>query len=367
MYKTSKIQKKNMAFFKVIQHFIVIPSFMVGVSMGTSSRVPVVPGLSYTFYSSTCPGLDFIIRGHLIKVLFSDRTQAAGLLRLHFHDCFVKGCDGSVLMDGSASDPSDKDALPNLTLRSQAFKIINDLRACYGSPCASTLWPSCSCANIITLAARDSVFLIGGPFYLIPLGRRDGLNFATQGETLANLPPPFFNTEQLLSSFATKNLNTTDLVALSGAHTIGIGQCTSFTDRLYPTQDPTMDQTFANNLKRICPTATTNATTNLDIRTPNIFDNKYYVDLVNRQGLFTSDQDLYTDSRTRGIVTSFATNQGLFFEKFIDAMVKMSQLDVLTGSQGEIRSNCSVRNANSNMDLKYLVEVDEEQGKLSQF
>lgn len=67
---------------------------------------------------------------------------------------------------------------------------------------------------------------------------------------------------------------------------------------------------------------------------------------MNRQGLFTSDQDLYTDSRTRGIVTNFAINQTLFFQEFVNSMIKMSQLSVLTGNQGEIRANCSRRNAN---------------------
>lgn len=163
-------------------------------------------------------------------------------------------------------------------------------------------------------------------------------------------------------------MDAVDLVALSGGHTIGISHCTSFTDRLYPTQDTTMDPTFAKSLRRTCPTATTDNTTNLDIRTPNIFDNKYYVDLVNRQGLFTSDQDLFTDSRTKNIVTSFALNQDLFFNKFIDAMVKMSQLSVLTGSQGEIRANCSVRNANDLDLLSTVVRVDQDQqGRVSQY
>lgn len=77
-----------------------------------------------------------------------------------------------------------------------------------------------------------------------------------------------------------------------------------------------------------------------------MFDNKYYVDLMNRQGLFTSDQDLYTDSRTRTIVTNFAVNQTLFYQNFINAMIKMGQLSVLTGTQGEIRANCSRINSN---------------------
>jgi len=92
----------------------------------------------------------------------------------------------------------------------------------------------------------------------------------------------------------------------------------------------------------------------MDVRTPNVFDNKYYVDLMNRQGLFTSDQDLFTDQRTRGIVTSFGTDQKVFFDKFVIAMIKMGQLNVSTGGQGEIRAKCSVRNKN-----KLLVDVVE--------
>lgn len=65
---------------------------------------------------------------------------------------------------------------------------------------------------------------------------------------------------------------------------------------------------------------------------------------MNREGLFTSDQDLFTDNRTSGIVTNFAGNQTLFFEEFVVSMIKMGQLNVLTGTQGEIRANCSVRN-----------------------
>lgn len=119
-----------------------------------------------------------------------------------------------------------------------------------------------------------------------------------------------------------------------------------------------MDQTFANNLKITCPTTNSTNTTNLDIRSPNVFDNKYYVDLMNRQGLFTSDQDLYTDSRTRSIVTSFAVNQSLFYEKFINGMLKMGMLSVLTGTQGEIRGNCSARNPSSTF-LSTVVEMEE--------
>lgn len=204
----------------------------------------------------------------------------------------------------------------------------------------------------------------GGPDYDVPLGRRDGLSFATANATVANLIPPFANATTILTSLATKNLDATDTVALSGAHTIGISHCTSFTDRLYPNQDPTMDQTFAKNLKGVCPTRDSDNTTVMDIRSPTTFDNKYYVDLMNRQGLFTSDQDLYTNGRTRGIVTSFAVNQSLFFEKFVTAMIKMGQMNVLTGTRGEIRANCSVINS----DISFLsTVVEKEETGFSQF
>ncbi|KAJ9146097.1 hypothetical protein P3X46_028407 [Hevea brasiliensis] len=316
------------------------------------SSASIVNGLSWTFYKSTCPKVESIIRKQLKKVFKKDVGQAAGLLRLHFHDCFVQGCDASVLLDGSASGPSEQEAPPNLSLRKEAFEIIDDLRERVHKECGRVV----SCADIVAIAARDSVFLSGGPDYDVPLGRRDGLTFATQNATLANLPAPTSNTTTLLTSLATKNFDATDVVALSGGHTIGISHCSSFTNRLYPTQDPVMDKTFANDLKEICPTSNSTNTTVLDIRSPNTFDNKYYVNLVDREGLFTSDQDLYTDSRTKDIVKGFAANQSLFFEQFVASMIKMGQLSVLTGGNGEIRANCSVRNS----DNQYLVTVVEE-------
>ncbi|KAK4280163.1 hypothetical protein QN277_011823 [Acacia crassicarpa] len=326
------------------------------------NKHPLVNGLSWSFYESTCPNLDSLIRKHLKKVFTNDIGLAAGLLRLHFHDCFVQGCDGSVLLDGSASGPSEKEAPPNLSLRAEVFKIIEDLRAHVHHHCGSVV----SCADIVAVAARDSVFLSGGPEYKVPLGRRDGLTFATRNATLANLPAPTSNATVILDSLASKGFNPVDVVALSGGHTIGISHCTSFTNRLYPNQDPVMDKSLADKLKLTCPATNTNNTTVMDLRTPDLFDNKYYVGLVNREGLFTSDQDLFTDERTKEIVIEFAEDQSVFFEKFAEAMMKMGQLGVLTGSNGEIRGNCSVRNQDYETFLKrYEVEdVEEDKSEL---
>ncbi|KAM7507924.1 hypothetical protein LguiA_018377 [Lonicera macranthoides] len=251
-----------------------------------------------------------------------------------------QGCDASVLLDGSARGPGEQEALPNLTLRPGAFRIIDDLRHRAQEECGRIV----SCADIVALAARDAVYLSGGPDYNIPLGRRDSLNFATVNETVANLPSPTSNANEILTSLANLNFDPTDVVALFGGPHYGQDLC----------QQP----------HGSLPPGNTTNTTVLDIRSPNAFDNKYYVDLMNRQGLFTSDQDLYTYRGTRGIVTSFAVNQTLFFEKFVFAMIKMGQLNVSIGTQGEIRGNCSARNFGISTTLSIL---EEEQKGRSEF
>lgn len=310
--------------------------------------VSVGDGLSSNFYLSSCPQLESIVRENTVALLNADITQAAGLLRLQFHDCFVQGCDASVLLNGTANDPSEQTAPPNLSLRPPAIALINQIKKIVEAKCPLTV----SCADIVTLASREAILKAGGPFIPFPLGRRDSLTHATVNEVLNNLPGFTLNTTQLLTSFASKNLNLFDLVALSGGHTIGKGHCAAFTNRLYPQQDPTLENSFAKLLYKICPTPNSGNTTNLDHQSPNLFDNKYYVNLVAMQGLFTSDETLYTDSRTRELVLLYAMNMQAFFQQFSISMIKMSMVGVLTGSNGQIRRQCNVPNANSDAILQ---------------
>ncbi|KAG6673875.1 hypothetical protein I3842_15G013200 [Carya illinoinensis] len=125
-----------------------------------------------------------------------------------------------------------------------------------------------------------------------------------------------------------------------------------------------MDETLATELKEICPSCKfhKHCCDGCWVTwVPKLFDNKYYVNLVNRKGLFTSDQDLYTDSRTRDVVSS-ADDENLFFEKFVLSMIKMGQLNVLTGTQGEIRANCSSRN----QDISYSSTLEENQERAAE-
>ncbi|GLJ48827.1 hypothetical protein SUGI_1029760 [Cryptomeria japonica] len=301
----------------------------------------VADGLSWTFYEESCPNMEDTVKTTVESILNEDITQAPGLLRLLFHDCFVQGCDASILLNGTGSELEDA---PNLTIREEALEIIQLIKDAVEEECPEVV----SCADILALAGSYAVYMAGGPEIAVPLGRRDSLTFANESVTLDSLPSPASNVSTLMNAFAEKGFTEySELVTLSGGHTFGLAHCLSFVDRLYPTQDSSLNESFAEELYLTCPSSTTVNTTDLDIRTPNVFDNKYYVDLVNGEVLFTSDESLYTDSSTSEIVTSFAANESLFFETFVVAMLKMVQLDVLTGSEGEIRKVCSVSSSSN--------------------
>jgi len=181
----------------------------------------------------------------------------------------------------------------------------------------------------------------GGPDFDVPLGRKDSLNFSVNAGD--NLPVPFARTDELLSVFGSKKFDATDVIALSGAHTFGQAHCPTMFNRIIDS-DPPIEPDFKKQLEATCPNEKSHNTVNLDLRTPTKFDNMYYINLLNHQGVFTSDQDLASHPNTKEIVNLFASNEKEFFNKFANAFVKVSQLDVLIGNQGEIRKSCFAPN-----------------------
>lgn len=83
---------------------------------------------------------------------------------------------------------------------------------------------------------------------------------------------------------------------------------------------------------------------NMDPVSPRKFDNQYFINLQQGKGLFTSDQVLFTDSRSKATVNLFASNEKAFQTAFIDAITKLGKVGVKTGNQGEIRIDCSKAN-----------------------
>ncbi|AES63438.1 putative peroxidase [Medicago truncatula] len=300
-------------------------------------------GTRVGFYSSTCSQAESIVKSTVASHVNSDSSLAPGLLRMHFHDCFVQGCDASVLVAGSGTE---KTAFPNLGLR--GFEVIEDAKTKLEAACPGVV----SCADIVALAARDSVVLSGGLSWQVPTGRRDGR--VSQASDVNNLPAPGDSVDEQKQKFATKGLNTQDLVTLVGGHTIGTTACQFFSNRLrnFTTNgaaDPSIDPSFLSQLQTLCPqnSGATNRIA-LDTGSQNKFDNSYYANLRNGRGILQSDQALWNDASTKTFVQRYLGLRGLlgltFNVEFGNSMVKMSNIGVKTGVDGEIRKICSAFN-----------------------
>ncbi|KAL3702387.1 hypothetical protein R1sor_020409 [Riccia sorocarpa] len=302
------------------------------------------PSLSENYYEKTCPQAADIIEKYVNKFLKKDSSFAGALTRLQFHDCWVGGCDGSVLLNSTETNSAERDAHVNFGLR--GIQEIDEIKAALESACPGVV----SCADIIIAAARDATFKAGGPWWSVALGRKDGRE---SSDLLAdgNLPFPVFNFTLLVDNFARKNFCAREMVVLSGAHTIGNTHCNGILPHLYNFTgansatdiDPAMNKGFAAFLKKHCPQG--NRTNTIFINsTPGKFDNVYYKSVLAGKGIFITDSALITDSLGKKIVTSFTKAKSSFFEEFAAGMVKMGNLGVLTGAQGEIRKTCQFVN-----------------------
>lgn len=296
--------------------------------------------LSRSYYASTCPNVEALVRGVVTQKLQETFNAAPGTLRLFFHDCFVRGCDASVLISGPGDEHS---AGADTTLSPDALDLITRAKAAVEARCANTV----SCADILAIATRDVVSQAGGPLYPVELGRLDG-KVGTKAVVKHSLPGPGNNLDQLNKLFATNGLTQTDMIALSGGHTIGVTHCDKFVRRLYPFKgakpqySPPMNLAFLRQMRGTCPlnySPTTVAM--LDTVSPLKFDNGYYQTLQQQKGLLSSDQVLFADRRSRSTVNYFAANQTAFFDAFVAAMAKLGRIGVKTGSDGEIRRVCT--------------------------
>ncbi|KAH8479891.1 hypothetical protein Peur_061921 [Populus x canadensis] len=287
-------------------------------------------GLSMNYYVFSCPFAEAIVRNTVTSALKSDPTLAAGLVRMHFHDCWIQGCDGSVLIDSTKDNTAEKESPGNQSVR--GFELIDDVKEQLEEQCPGVV----SCADIVAMAAREAVALSGGPVYDIPKGRKDGRR--SKIEDTLSAPAPTFNASELVRVFGLRGFSAQDMVALSGGHTLGVARCLTFKNRLSDPVDPTMDSDFSKTLSKTC-SGGDDAEQTFDM-TRNNFDNFYFQALQRKSGVLFSDQTLYNNPRTKSIVKGYAMNQAKFFLDFQQAMVKMSLLDVKEGSQGEVRADC---------------------------
>ncbi|KAL5974731.1 hypothetical protein ACLOJK_031401 [Asimina triloba] len=310
-------------------------AFLAGFAL--CSLAVAAGGLSPDHYSSTCPKVFDAVKAAVVAAIKKETRMGASLLRLHFHDCFVNGCDGSILLDDNSTFTGEKTANPNVN-SVRGFNVVDDIKSAVEKVCPGVV----SCADILAITARDSVVTLGGPSWKVRLGRRDS---TTANRTTANtdIPPPTSNISALITSFANQGLSVKHLVALSGSHTIGQARCTTFRGRIY--NDTNIDRSFAAEQKRKCPPVGRNNTlAPLDTQTPKAFDNCYHQNLLRQKGLLHSDQELMKNSSTASLVRRYANDPKRFSKDFANAMVRMGDINPLTGKKGEIRLNCRKAN-----------------------
>ncbi|KAJ4779990.1 Peroxidase [Rhynchospora pubera] len=292
--------------------------------------------LSTDYYSYSCPNLFTTVKDVVASAIAKEARMGASLLRLFFHDCFVNGCDGSILLDDTPTFTGEKTAKPNNN-SVRGFEVVDQIKSAVEKACPGVV----SCADILAIAARDSVAILKGPTWDVKLGRRDSKSASLQNAN-NDIPPPTSSLSNLTSKYAAKGLSAKDMVALSGAHTIGQARCTNFRDHIY--NDTNIEASFArSSLQPVCPKLTGSGDNNLaplDTHTSTTFDNYYFKNLVSKRGLLHSDQELFNGGSTDSQVKSYSSSSTAFFADFASAMIKMGDISPLTGSNGEIRKNC---------------------------
>jgi hypothetical protein len=314
--------------------------------------------LQVGYYGKKCKGLENVVKWHVIRALKANRRTGAALIRLLFHDCFVRGCDGSVLLDASYDNPHpEKEAPVNIGLA--AFDLLEEIKAAVEDRCPGVV----SCSDLLIYAARDAASILsnGHVHFDVPAGRLDGFVSKAE-EAQAELPDSADDVQKLIANFARKNFTVEELVILSGAHSIGQGHCSSFAGRLSEPADQ-ITQAYRELLKYKCPQGS-NPPVDNNVRDedndvvarympgftsrvrkiPDFLDNSYYHNNLAKIVTFHSDWTLLTHKEAFGHVKEYAENGTLWDEDFADSLVKLSKLPMPAGSKGEIRKKCSVIN-----------------------
>jgi len=67
----------------------------------------------------------------------------------------MQGCDGSLLLDGTSTIQSEKNAFPNIN-SARGFNVVDNIKTALEKACPGVV----SCADILALAAEASVNLV---------------------------------------------------------------------------------------------------------------------------------------------------------------------------------------------------------------
>ncbi|KAK9807743.1 hypothetical protein WJX72_007848 [[Myrmecia] bisecta] len=141
-----------------------------------------------------------------------EKPKAPVVLRLAFHDA---GTYDVTAHNGgpNGSIQYELDRPENFGLK-RGWRVIEGVRSALKGTAAAA---SVSDADLIALAGGYAVQICGGPPMNWAVGRQD----VKSGDPTGRLPAETLSSAQLRANFAQKGFSTQELVALSGAHTLG--------------------------------------------------------------------------------------------------------------------------------------------------
>ncbi|GAU21969.1 hypothetical protein TSUD_111090 [Trifolium subterraneum] len=323
---------------------LIIAFAVLSFDHGVAAAPAPQPKLQWHYYNNTCHNAEVYVR-HQVKLLWDqDKSITAKLLRLVYTDCFVTGCDASILLDEGPNP--EKKAPQNRGLG--GFALIDNIKTVLESRCPGIV----SCADILHLAARDAAKMAGAPGYPVFTGRKDGMK---SDAASVDLPSPSISWQESLAYFKSRGLNVLDMSTLLGAHTLGQTHCSFILDRLYNyngtgNSDPSLGATFRDKLRGLCPPKTKKGQhdplvyLNPESGSDYIFRESYYKRILRNEAVLGIDQQLLYGDDTKEITDEFAAGFEDFRREFAHSMFKMGNIKFLTGNQGEIRRNCRFTN-----------------------
>nr|CAB3463823.1 unnamed protein product [Digitaria exilis] len=306
------------------------------------------------------------IRGN--ATVDGDPRVGPALIRLLFHDCWVNGCDGSVLLDETPADGTRTEKTAAKSIGLAGFDLIDTIK--------SRLAAAASCADILAFAARDAATVLSGGRirYAVRRGRGDSVSSSAAAADAA-LPGPDGNSSAfafLEEAFAARGFDKGDLAALSGAHAVGVSHLPSFADRLPPSvaaayqingtyqralvarqQTTTMEMmpaattTMMNNVRDMDPAfraASSYSGVGVDTSATGALDNSYYTANLQNMVLLKSDWELTQDDDTLARLVAYRDDAARWAHDFGDAMERLSSLRPPAGARLEIRDNCRFTN-----------------------
>ncbi|KAJ4911800.1 Peroxidase 71 [Raphanus sativus] len=131
----------------------------------------------------------------------------------------------------------------------------------------------------------------------------------------------------------------------TGAHTIETAACKVITDRLLSINGSfiglSINPMFLASLQQSCPMGGNGLSrVALDMGSPLVFDTSIFKNILNGSAVLEIDQSLLNVPTIYRMMQQFVTGKR-FQTVFMRAMARMSEIEVKTGLNGEIRRNCS--------------------------